>query len=66
MLIHHNTFRATSVPAVVIRGIPQESAEIYNNWFLHTFPADAIKQNNATGNLRHYTNQYTPNRVLKD
>lgn len=66
ILIHHNTFYATGVEAVVIRGIPREGAEIYNNWFLHPGPAAAIRQAYATGNLRHYKNQYTPGRVLGD
>jgi hypothetical protein len=66
ILIHHNTFQARDVAAVVIRGIPQESAEIYNNWFLHATPSTAVKQTNATGNLRTYKNQYTEGRVLKD
>lgn len=30
--IHHNTFMHPSQPNVVIRGIPEESAEIHHNW----------------------------------
>ncbi len=66
ILIHHNTFQATDVSAVVIRGIPNESAEIYNNWFLHNTPTESIRQTNATGNLKHYKNQYTQNQTIKD
>ena len=66
MLIHHNTFRAADVTAIVIRGVPQESAEIYNNWFLHATPTSAVRQTNATGNFRYYKNQYTEARVRKD
>ncbi len=59
IIIHHNTFRATHVPAVVIRGIPAVEAEIYNNWFYHdsTDPS-VVKQINATGNMDVYDNYY--------
>ena len=66
ILIHHNTFLAIDVEAVVIRGIPQEACEIYNNWFIHWLPATAVRQAYATGNLRLYSNQYTHNRLVKD
>ena len=64
--IHHNTFRAVSVAAIVVRGRPQEMTEIYNNWFLHLTPSAAVRQTNATGNLRSYKNQYTPSRTRLD
>ncbi len=64
--IHHNTFKATGVPAFVIRGRPQESAEIHHNWFLHSGPDKAIRQTNATGNMRVYQNQFAKERILKD
>lgn len=32
--IHHNTFRSIKT-AIVIRGVPEEEADIYNNWFYH-------------------------------
>ena len=64
--IHHNTFRATIVSAFVIRGKPAEKAELHHNWFLHTDPAKAIRQTNAQGNLHVYSNQYGPNRTLKE
>ena len=66
ILIHHNTFMAIDVEAVTIRGIPQDICDIYNNWFIHWLPATAIRQAYATGNLRHYSNQYTNNRIVKD
>ena len=66
ILIHHNTFRATDVFAVVIRGRPTDIADIYNNWFLHQDAAKAVRQTNATENVRHYKNQYTADRVVKD
>jgi hypothetical protein len=34
--IHHNTFRGPTVRAIGIRGIPVDSADIYNNWFHHS------------------------------
>ena len=64
--IHHNTFKATGVPAFVIRGRPQQSADIHHNWFLHSGPGKAIRQTNATGNMHVYQNQFTKERILKD
>jgi hypothetical protein len=64
--IHHNTFKATSVPAFVIRGRPQQSAQVHQNWFLHSGPDIAIRQTNATGNMNVYKNQFTKERILKD
>ena len=64
--IHHNTFKATGVPAFVIRGRPQQSAQVHHNWFLHSGPDKAIRQTNATGNMRVYQNQFTKERILKD
>jgi len=64
--IHHNTFKATSVRAIVIRGKPRESVEIHHNWFLHSGSAKAIAQTNASGNMNIGSNQYTPDRITKD
>ncbi len=64
--IHHNTFLAIDVAAVVIRGIPEEYCDVYNNRFIHSVPGVAVKQVYARGNVRHYSNQYTNNRVVKD
>jgi hypothetical protein len=64
--IHHNTFRATSVRAFVIRGRPQQSAQIHHNWFLHPDTKWAVAQTNAVGNMKVYRNQYTKERILKD
>ena len=38
MKIHHNTVRAAHVPALVIRGIPQDKVEVHHNWFLAPDP----------------------------
>lgn len=64
--IHHNTFRATSVRAIVIRGIPRQSVEINHNWFLHPDCEKAIAQTNASGNINIGRNQYTTERTVKD
>jgi hypothetical protein len=64
--IHHNTFRATSVRAFVIRGRPQQSAQIHHNWFLHSDTKKAVAQTNAVGNMNVYRNQFTSARILKD
>jgi len=66
ILIHHNTFKATSVRAIVIRGRPAQSAEIHHNWFLHDGPAKAIAQTNASGNMNIGPNEYTLGRVVKN
>jgi len=64
--IHHNTFRATSVPAIVIRGRPRQSAEIHHNWFLHSDTRGAVRQTNATGNMNIRRNQFTPEQTQDD
>ncbi|MBW8041559.1 MAG: hypothetical protein FVQ85_16405 [Planctomycetes bacterium] len=64
--IHHNTFRATSVRAFLIRGRPRQSAQIHHNWFLHPDPKRAVAQTNAAGNMNVYRNQFTSARILKD
>jgi hypothetical protein len=64
--IHHNKFKATGVPAFMIRGRPQQSADIHHNWFLHSGPDKAIRQTNAAGNMNVYQNQFTKERILKD
>jgi hypothetical protein len=64
--IHHNTFKATGVRAIVIRGRPRQSAEIHHNWFLHPDPRRAVAQTNATGGMNVYRNQFTAVRNLKD
>jgi len=65
ILIHHNTFRATSVPAIVIRGRPNHSAQIHHNWFLHPDAQKAILQTNAAGNMNIYENKFGPMELLK-
>jgi len=64
--IHHNTFKATRVRAIVIRGRPTQSAEIHQNWFLHSDPQRAIAQIYAAGNMDVSRNQFTASRMVKD
>lgn len=64
--IHHNTFKATKVRAVVIRGRPTERAELHRNWFLHRDPQRALIQTNAVGNLHVYRNYFGANQILKE
>jgi len=66
VLIHHNLFLAASVPAVVIRGVPENRCEVHHNWFVHDSPDKAIRQSNAQGKMKVHSNQYTKARVLKD
>ena len=63
--VHHNTFHAADVPAVVVRGRPRRLASVHHNWFLQTTPRSAIVQSNATGNLEVGPNQFGPGRVVK-
>jgi pectate lyase len=66
ILIHHNTFLASSVPAIVLRGRPTKSAEIHHNWFVHSTIQQAVVQTNATGNVNVYENKFgQPNPVQK-
>ena len=56
VLIHHNTFLATDVAAVVIRGRPLEVSKIHHNFFKHKSIDAAVKQTNFKGNLEVYDN----------
>lgn len=41
--IYNNTFRAPQTP-VVIRGVPEDTCDVYHNWFpLHDTPARAVR-----------------------
>jgi len=66
MTIHHNTFRAASVAAVVIRGRPTGRADIHHNWFHHTGRGKAVRQTNAKGNVHVDRNVYTDKRTPAD
>jgi len=61
--IHHNTFRAVHVPAVVIRGRPEKLAEIHHNWFLHPGESAAVRQTNAKGNVKTSDNRFGARRA---
>ena len=63
--IHHNTFQAASVAAVVIRGRPEKLCQIHHNWFHHTTPGRTVRQTNARGNMKTGRNQYGPKREVK-
>lgn len=42
ILVHHNTFRAPQLP-VKIRGVPEDTCRVFNNWFpRHDGPNDAV------------------------
>jgi hypothetical protein len=51
--IHHNTFRCPKT-AIVIRGEPEEGADIYNNWFYHK-PKDTPVRSSGKIQLRNNT-----------
>lgn len=52
-VIHHNTFLASSQPALTIRGIPMRGAWIYKNEAHHlsSFPFSPFLQINSSGNF---------------
>lgn len=52
--IHHNTFRCPEA-AVVIRGVPEEGAQITRNWFYHTAVDKPVR---SGGNTRVEDNAY--------
>ncbi|MFQ6043091.1 MAG: hypothetical protein ACE5PV_19730 [Candidatus Poribacteria bacterium] len=52
--IHHNTFRSIRT-AIVIRGVPEKGADIYNNWFYHK-PEDSPVR--TSGNTKLKNNVY--------
>ena len=58
--IHHNTIKVLNQYGVNIRGIPNNKALIYNNWF---FGLAAI-QINAVGNMEQYMNLETTDRIF--
>ncbi|MGB2823626.1 MAG: right-handed parallel beta-helix repeat-containing protein [Phycisphaerae bacterium] len=64
--IHHNTFRAVHVPAVVIRGRPEKLAEIHHNWFLHGGESAAVRQTNAKGNVKAFDNRFGPSSATQN
>lgn len=48
IIIHHNTFRAPEHP-VVIRGVPQETCEVFGNWFpRHDSPQTVVRASAGT------------------
>jgi hypothetical protein len=55
ILIHHNTFRAPETP-VVIRGVPDDKCDVYENWFpRHETPDKAVR---ASANTQVRDNAY--------
>ena len=65
IIIHHNTFKQTyddlttrTITAILISGKPRIGGEIYNNWFYHECPGEAIGQWRGVGNLEIGVNQY--------
>jgi len=68
ILIHHNTFTNPKVRAIGIRGIPEEAARIYNNWFEQDEPGpEVIKPWPATPETKvfFYNNAFDrPNPVI--
>ena len=45
--IHHNTFWAPNT-AVVIRGVPEEDAQVHHNWFCHASADRAVRTEGRT------------------
>jgi hypothetical protein len=47
MKVHHNTFWCPRA-AVVIRGQPQQAAEVHHNWFCHPSAERAVRSGGRT------------------
>jgi len=62
--IHHNTFRCPKT-AIVIRGVPEEGADIYNNWFYHK-PEDAPVRSSGETQLQNNAYGLTEPALLVD
>ena len=65
MKVHHNTFRAPDVPAVMIRGVPRQQADVHNNWFYHEKLQGAVVHSSsetADTNVNCYNNAYGPHK----
>ena len=43
MKVHHNTFMLAEQATVVIRGVPQQQADIHHNWFAHTAASGPVR-----------------------
>lgn len=56
MKIHHNAFWHPEVPAVVIRGVPEQLADLHHNWFILPTPGHAVVR--SDGNTTVANNLY--------
>lgn len=52
--VHHNTFRPDRA-AVVIRGVPEEEADIHHNWFFQDSAGVTVR---SSGRTRIHHNAY--------
>ncbi len=58
ILMHHNTIRATSHAALVVRGRPSVGCWVHHNRFYSPSDAAVVRQVNAMGNFHVFDNQY--------
>ena len=61
--VHHNTFKAATKRALVIRGTPREGVEVHHNWFAGAEVRSAVSPRSAAF-LNIYNNQFGPERKL--
>ena len=61
MDIHHNTFVATDVRSMGIRGVSSQGAKIHHNWFHSSDPENAVR---TSGNTEVYENAYGSEKIL--
>jgi len=71
IVIHHNTIKTTwdeetnrNITSILIGGKPRVKCDIYNNWFYHECPGEAIGQCYNEGNFNIGVNQYTTDRLI--
>ncbi|MBI3947183.1 MAG: right-handed parallel beta-helix repeat-containing protein [Armatimonadetes bacterium] len=61
ILIHHNTMQNTGpARSGLIRGVPRDLAQVYNNWFSESDPGLGVRQVEPKGNVWVYNNVYGP------
>lgn len=61
--VHHNTFQAPDISALVVRGTPSEKVEVHHNWFYDT-KIERVVRPAGKDFINIYRNQFGPKRKL--
>jgi hypothetical protein len=62
IVIHHNTFQ-TTLPAVVLRGVPRAGAMVFCNVFMQGSSESMVVQRYASGGMRAWDNRFAVERI---